>query len=110
MKLKLNLHKTHFDLIKSWNKTIESRLFDEKRKKIKIWDEIVFVSREDWSIVKTKVLKLYKSENFLELSKIIDLEKTWTNTTKSFLESLEIYYSKEKQENFWVIGIEFIIK
>ena len=110
MQHKLNLHKTPFELIKSWKKTIESRIFDEKRKKIKIWDELIFVSREDWSIVKTEVLKLYKSENFLELSKIIDLEKTWTNTTKLFLESLEIYYSKEKQENFWVVGIEFIIK
>ena len=95
------------NLIKSWNKTIESRLFDEKRQKIKIWDEILFVSREKWYIIKTEVVKLYKANNFLELSKIIDLEKTWTNTTKLFLESLEMYYSKEKQERYWVIGIEF---
>jgi len=110
MQHKLNLHKTPFDLIKSWIKTIESRLFDEKRQKIKIWDELIFVSRENGSIIKTEVLKLYKADNFLELSKIIDLEKTWTNTQKKFLDSLEIYYSKEKQKKFWVVGIEFKIK
>ena len=59
MQHKLNLHKTPFDLIKSWNKTIESRLFDEKRQKIKIWDEILFVSREKWYIIKTEVVKFY---------------------------------------------------
>ena len=110
MQHKLNLHKTPFDLIKSWNKTIESRLFDEKRQKIKIWDELIFVSRENWSIIKTEVFKLYEAESFLELSKIIDLEKTWTNTVEKFLKSLEIYYSKEKQKKFWVVGIEFTIK
>ena len=110
MQHKLNLHKAPFDLIKSWVKTIESRLFDEKRQKIKIWDELIFVSRENWDIIKTEVFKLYKAESFLELSKIINLEKTWINITKLFLESLEIYYPKEKQENFWVVGIEFMIK
>ncbi len=107
MQHKLNLHKTPFDLIKSEIKTIESRLFDEKRQKIKIWDEITFVSRGNWDILNTEVLKLYKANTFLELSKIINLDKTWTNNKKDFLKSLEIYYTKEKQENFWVIGIEF---
>lgn len=104
---KLNLHKTPFNLIKSWVKTIESRLFDEKRQKIKIWDEITFVSREDWDIINTEVLKFYKSGNFLELSKIIDLEKTWDKSGKEFLNSLEIYYNKDQQEKYWVIAIEF---
>lgn len=42
----------------------------------------------------------------MKLSKIINLEKL----EQIFLDSLEIYYSKEKQKNFWVIGMEFKIK
>ena len=49
------LHKEPFTLIKSWKKKIEVRLFDEKRQKIKLWDEIVFVSIENWEEVKKNV-------------------------------------------------------
>jgi hypothetical protein len=34
------------------------------------------------------------------LASIIDLEKTGTNKILDFLESLEIYYTKEKQKIF----------
>ncbi|MBQ1852397.1 MAG: ASCH domain-containing protein, partial [Lachnospiraceae bacterium] len=38
----MQLQPEPFDLIKSGAKTIELRLYDEKRRKIRIGDEIVF--------------------------------------------------------------------
>ncbi len=110
MQHKLRLHKEPFLLIKNWEKTIESRLLDEKRQKIKIWDELIFISRESAEEIKTEVLKIYKEKDFEKLAKIIDLEKTWTKKVWDFLESLELYYSKEKQKVFWVVALEFLNK
>ena len=39
----MNLHKAPFQMIKSGAKTIELRLYDEKRKKIKAGDIIEFL-------------------------------------------------------------------
>ncbi len=107
MQHKLRLHREPFLLIKKGEKTIESRLLDEKRQKIKIWDELIFISRESAEEIKTEVLKIYKEKDFEKLAKIIDLEKTWTKNILDFLKSLELYYTKEKQKIFWVVALEF---
>ena len=66
------LHNLLFDLIKSWKKKIEVRLFDEKRQKIKLWDEIIFISRENWEEIKTKVFWLFQSNSFENIYKNLD--------------------------------------
>ena len=43
----LRLATEPYDAIVSGKKTIESRLYDEKRQKIQIGDQIIFTNRED---------------------------------------------------------------
>jgi ASC-1-like (ASCH) protein len=45
MKHEMRLHDGPFKLIKAGSKTIELRLYDEKRQEIKVGDEIEFTSR-----------------------------------------------------------------
>ena len=40
----MKLHPAPFEMIKSGKKTIELRLYDEKRRKIKVGDEIIFTN------------------------------------------------------------------
>ena len=40
----MKLNPTPFDMIKSGEKTIEPRLFDEKRKALSLGDEIIFTN------------------------------------------------------------------
>ena len=55
-----------FELIKNGTKTIEIRLNDEKRSLIKEGDIIEFENRITKEKLKTKVIKLYKFDNFEE--------------------------------------------
>ena len=43
----LTLATEPFNAITSGNKTIESRLYDEKRQKIQIGDQIIFTNRDN---------------------------------------------------------------
>ena len=53
MKTKYNmtLKQPYFDLIKAGKKTVELRLYDEKRRQIKVGDEITFQNGDNFHTV-----------------------------------------------------------
>ena len=52
--------------IKNGIKTIELRLYDEKRRKLNIGDIILFENRKDNEQIKCRVVKLHLFKNFKE--------------------------------------------
>ncbi len=105
--MKLNLQP--FEMIKSGRKTIELRLFDEKRQKIKAGDSIVFTETVTGEKLNATVEKLQRFERFDELYKSLPLlkcgypEKTVADAKPS---DMEEYYSAEEQKKYGVVGIE----
>ena len=96
-----------FNLIAVGMKTIEMRLYDEKRQMIKEGDFIEFVNRTTNAAIVTKVKALHIYKSFEELYKHFD------KTALGYLEDeeanpsdMEKYYSKEEQEKYGVVGIE----
>lgn len=64
----LTLATEPFNAITSGNKTIESRLYDEKRQKIQIGDQIIFTNRDNPSQTATvKVIGLLRYATFHDL-------------------------------------------
>ena len=53
----MKLNPAPFEMIKSGQKTIELRLYDEKRQLVNIGDEIVFTNMVTGETLQTKVLK-----------------------------------------------------
>ena len=103
----LKLQNKPFCSIKNGQKTVEMRLYDEKRKQIKTGDEIVFTNIETSETLKCKVLNISVFKNFAELYKNFD--KTTLGYSKTEIanpEYMNIYYSKEEQKNFGVCAIE----
>lgn len=103
----MNLKKSPFEMIKSGYKTIELRLYDEKRSLINIGDEIIFSCNDE--TLSVKVLALHRFNDFTELYKSLDLLKCGylpkeLPTAKA--EDMNLYYPPEKQEKYGVVGIE----
>ena len=69
MKHGMKLQDNPFQSIKNKTKTIEMRLFDEKRSLIRENDLIEFTNCVTKEKITTKVIKLYKYSNFEELYK-----------------------------------------
>ncbi len=103
----LRLNNNPFELIKSGTKTIEMRLYDEKRKLIKENDIIIFKNRVTEEKIKTKVVKLHLYGNFKELYDDFDKVSLGykDNEIKNY-KDMEQYYSKEEQCKYGVVGIE----
>lgn len=106
----MNLNPAPFEMIKSGIKTIELRLFDEKRQKIKVGDSITFINTENpEDTLQTKVKALHLFESFDELYESLPLLKcgyTEEDVHTASPDDMEFYYSKEKQQNYGVVGIE----
>lgn len=107
---KLHLNKEPFELIKQGQKTIEPRLYDERRQRIDIGDEITFINRADNQTVKVVVHRLYRAPTFHELFTQHDPARFGGTTVQETEKSMEKYYSYNDQLRSGVLGIEFVIK
>ena len=103
----LRLHNEPFELIKSGTKTIEMRLYDEKRRLIKENDIIHFTNRITGEEIKTKVIKLYLFSSFKELYNNFDnVSLGYKVNEKKDFKDMEKYYTEEEQCKYGVVGIE----
>lgn len=106
MEYKMGLQSKYFNLIKKSEKTVEVRLNDAKRQKLKVGDIIEFCEEPDRdNKIDTIVVELDKYNSF---SDAIDDKgiKCFTNEDESsYLNDLEEYYPKDKQEENGVLAI-----
>lgn len=105
----MKLHSEPFEMIKSGIKTIELRLWDEKRRNIKIGDTIVFTNTISGEKLQATVFNLHRFDNFEELYKELPLLKcgyTEEDIDTAQASDMEEYYSADEQAKYGVVGIE----
>lgn len=101
-----------FEMIKSGRKTIELRLWDEKRQNIKIGDTIVFTNTASGETLRTTVLRLHRFDSFEALYHSLPLLKcgyTEENLAAAKASDMEKYYSADEQLKYGVVGIELAV-
>ena len=109
----MKLKPAPFEMIKNGQKTIELRLYDDKRQLINAGDEIVFTNTVTNETLSVLVLKLHRFDSFEELYKSLPLLKcgyTSEMLAEASPADMEKYYSVEEQELYGVVGIELILK
>ena len=101
MKLKDN----PFRRISEGRKTIEIRLYDEKRRLVQPDDYIEFTNMEDGKKIKTKVIKLHLFNSFKELFDKFD-NSYLGHDEKVDYKRMYDYYTEEEEKEYGVVGIE----
>ena len=104
----MRLQQHPFERMKEGKQTIEMRLCDEKRSKLKVGDEIMFVNAADESEhIITKIIALHKFSDFKSLYKHFNkVSLGYEQNEVAKPEDMEIYYTKEMQKEYGVLGIE----
>ena len=101
---KMKLNESPFERIKNGTKTIEFRLYDEKRRKVKIGDKIEFSKLPDLQEkILVEVLDIYRDETFEKLFKKVYTDK---QEIERKTKSMYKYYSKEQEKEYGVVGIK----
>jgi ASC-1-like (ASCH) protein/thiamine kinase-like enzyme len=106
----MNLTPAPLKMIRECRKTIELRLYDEKRKQVSIGDIITFVNTEDKDDELTaRVTDLYVFGTFEELYEnlpLLECGYTEDDIDSASPADMELYYPKDKQKLYGVVGIK----
>lgn len=101
----MKLQESPFERIKNGTKTIEFRLYDEKRRKIKIGDKIEFSKLPELNEkIVVEVLDLYRDVSFEELFKKVLNEDS--EEIKRKTDAMLQYYSHDQEKEYGVLGIK----
>ena len=113
MEITMKLHPAPFEMIEAGRKTIELRLYDEKRREISIGDIIRFCNIESpESEVKTRVIDLYRFKSFKDLYAALPLLEcgyTEDDVASASPDDMNEYYSQEEQQKYGVVGIRIAL-
>lgn len=105
----MKLHASPFNMIKSGEKTIELRLYDEKRRLILEGDTIVFTNTATGEKLTAQVKKLHRFDSFEALYQALPLLQcgyTAEDIHTAHPSDMELYYSADEQKKYGVVGIE----
>ena len=110
MEMFVHLHKEVFDIVKDGIKDVEVRLNDEKRRKLNVGDKLIFINRgNEEETITAIVKKLVYFNDFVEVTKTYEMKRIYLEDTSldEYLELMNKFYSKEEQEEYGVVAIEF---
>jgi len=95
-----------FEKIKNGSKTVELRLFDEKRQKIKPGDIIEFFHNGTGDMLYAEVVSLTRAQSFKELYTMLDKSAMgYADNQIAHPKDMEKYYSPQLQAQYGVVGI-----
>lgn len=105
----MKLNAEPFRKIRNGSKTIELRLHDEKRRKVRVGDFIEFSLIDDpKEKLQVRVTALHPFSSFAELYAALPKEKLGYAPDETPAPGhMDTFYSREKQEAYGVLGIEF---
>ena len=97
-----------FQQIKNGKKTVEVRLYDEKRRKIQSGNLICFTNTENHEKIRARVVKLHACVSFAELFERVGLDACGFRgySIEEALDKMKDFYSVEEEQKYGVVGIE----
>lgn len=111
MIMNMKLNNSPFNKIKNGSKTIELRLNDEKRSKLKVNDFIEFTNVETNEKILTEIMGLYKYDSFSILYENFDkVSLGYSENDIADPNDMLEYYPKELQDKYGVLGIKIKVK
>ena len=104
---KMKLNESPFERMKNGTKTIEFRLYDEKRQQIRVGDQIEFSKLPELQEkLLVDVVELFREDTFENLfRKLYNDEEEIKRKTKAMYE----IYTLEKEKQYGVLGIKIKI-
>lgn len=110
MEHEMKLRAEPFEKIKSGSKTIELRLYDEKRQRISVGDTIRFTNTEcPTDTICVEVKELFVFDSFAELYRALPLTACGYSDlelSSASPDDMAQYYSEEEQKRYGVVGIQ----
>ena len=103
----MSVRHKYFEMIKTGQKDIELRAYDEKRRKMKAGDRFLLYDAEnpDESII-CEILNMHVAPDFESLFKNLDIKRSGFQNMKELIDIVTKFVSHEELQREQVVGIE----
>lgn len=102
----MKLQQGSFESMRSGQKIIEIRLYDEKRREVMLGDIIVFKRQpEQTEIVRAEVTGLLRYRTFIDLANDFPASCFGHANKENLLKFIYAFYTKEQEQQYGVLGI-----
>ena len=109
MVFEMNLAPAPFEKIRSGSKDVELRLYDEKRRRLNIGDEIIFTNLSDKDEqITVRINALYRYGSFRDLFEEIPPQRCGCDadiSAEAAAAGMRKYYSEQLEYQYGVLGI-----
>lgn len=103
----MSVRHKYFELIKSGQKDIELRAYDEKRKKMKAGDKfLLFDAENPDEYIICEILNMHVAPDFESLFKKIDIKRSGFKDLAELMDTITKFISSEELAREQVVGIE----
>lgn len=103
----MSVRHKYFELIKSGQKDIELRAYDEKRRKMKAGDKfLLFDAENPDEYIICEILNMHVAPDFESLFKKIDIKRSGFKDMAELMDTITKFVSAEELAHEQVVGIE----
>ena len=106
-KFSMSLRPEYYEMVKSGEKDIELRLYDEKRRRMHNGDVILIYdaqNRNDY--IHAKIVRLHIAHSFADLATKISMPRTGFASLNALMTVIEKFYDAEMESKYGIVGIE----
>ena len=103
----MSVRHKYFELIKSGQKDIELRAYDEKRKKMKAGDKfLLFDAENPDEYIICEILNMHVAPDFESLFKNLDIKRSGFRDIDELMDVITKFVSRAELQREQVVGIE----
>ena len=103
----MSVRHKYFELIKSGQKDIELRAYDEKRKKMKTGDKFLLFDAENPNqYIICEVLNMHVAPDFESLFKKLDIKRSGFKDINELMDTITKFVAREELAHEQVVGME----
>ncbi len=109
-KFSMSLRPEYYEMVRSGEKDIELRLYDEKRRKMQNGDIVLIYNAQKTSdYIRAKIVRLHIARSFADLNTKISMPRTGFANLNALMSAIAKFYDSEMESKYGIVGIELEI-
>ncbi len=106
----MSLQHQYYEMVRSGDKDIELRLYDEKRRQMRNNDIILLYDAQNPSeYMQCRIVRLHIAASFADLSKKISMPRTGFASLEKLMHAISAFYDEDQESKYGIVGIELEI-
>ena len=106
----MSLRPEYYEMVKSGEKDIELRLYDEKRRRMHNGDIVlIFNAQNRNDYIHAKIVRMHIAKSFADLNTKISMPRTGFASLNALMAAIKKFYDAEMESKYGIVGIELEI-